>query len=277
MRGKITGFILIVLFILNLSACKKNTTEYKPPVAILGAFEDEIILLADSINGKEVLQVEGIRFTQGILEGKKVVIAYTGIGKVNAAMSTAILISHFHPSEVIFTGIAGGLNPSLNPSDIVLGREVVQHDLNFIYDDSLVSYQPSSPITEIKNPVFFSSDSVLLSLAEEAAKQVKLELYPIEGMDYNPKIITGIIATGDAFIASRIKKEALIKRFHADAVEMEGAAVAQVCYQYKIPFIIIRSISDSADQNADMDIEKFLKVAATNANRLVIRLIMLME
>jgi adenosylhomocysteine nucleosidase len=243
------------------------------PIAILGAFSDEINMLRDSLNEKQVIETGGIQITRGILHGKDVILAFTGIGKVNAAMTTTILIDHFHPSKIIFTGIAGGLNPALNPTDIVIAEKSVQHDLNYIYNDTLVSYQTASPLNGIINPVYFTCDTQLVRLADSASMHIELEPYVIEGKLYHPKVITGIIATGDAFVASAAKRAEIIRRFHADAVEMEGAAVAQVCYQYNIPVLIIRSISDSADQHADMDIEKFLKVAADNANLLVIQLL----
>jgi adenosylhomocysteine nucleosidase len=264
---------LALLVLLCLTGCKQEHEKTPAPIAILGAFTDEIHMLEDSLTPKQTVRIDSIEFVRGTLKGKDVVMTYTGIGKVNAAMTTTILVSHFHPSKVIFTGIAGGLNPDLKPADIVIARKCVQHDLNYIYDDSLASYQISNPMTGKTDPVFYESDTQLLHLAEKKLLHIKLEPYEATGRTYYPKIMTGIIATGDAFIASKAKKAEIINRFHADAVEMEGAAVAQVCYQFKIPFLIIRSISDSADKNADMDIGKFLKTASDNANILVIQLI----
>ncbi len=263
----------VILFSVLIAGCKQGTNISNRPIAILGAFADEIHMLEDSLENKQIIEQGGIQFTRGLLKGKDVVIAYTGIGKVNAAMTTTLLIGHFNPAKTIFTGIAGGLNPKLNPADIVVAEKCVHHDLNYVYDDSLVSYPVSSPITGKVNPVFFKSDSLLLRVLEESYSGIKLESYKIGNREYKPKIITGIIATGDAFIASEKKKAELIRRFQADAVEMEGAAVAQICYQYNIPFIIIRSISDSADENANLDIGKFLSVSSENANRVVIKLV----
>ena len=273
MRIRIFAILCGALLFLSLPSCTQKQKVTSGPIAILGAFSDEIDMLEDSLTNRQVLETDGVQLTRGMLHGKDVILAFTGIGKVNAAMTTTILIDRFHPSKIIFTGIAGGLNPALNPADLVIAIKSVQHDLNYIYDDSLVSYQTSSPVTGITNPVYFYSDTQLVRLAGKASKQIRLKPYVIDGKPYFPKIITGIIASGDAFIASTVKKAEIIKRFHADAVEMEGAAVAQVCYQYNTPVLIIRSISDSADQHADMDITKFMKVAADNANLLVIELI----
>jgi len=277
MRIKPYTILLVVLLIMSLPACKEHYKETSGPIAILGAFSDEIKMLTDSLENARVVTIGGIQFTRGWLEGKDVVVVYTGIGKVNAAMTATLTVDYFKPSEVIFTGIAGGLNPCLEPTDIVVAIKCVQHDLNYVYNDSVISYPVSNPITGKVNPVFYKSDSGMLKILKENFLKIKLKSYEIGDQVYQPKIMTGIIATGDAFIASETKKEELINRFQADAVEMEGAAVAQVCYQNNIPFILIRSISDSADENADLDIEKFLSVASENANRVVIQLLKSMQ
>ena len=273
MKNRIIPVLWAILFFICLSCCIKRTNESLKPIAILGAFSDEIKMLEDSLTEARIVETGGIHFIQGKLRGKEVVIAFTGIGKVNASMTTTLVIDHFKPSKVIFTGIAGGLNPELKPTDILVAEKCVQHDLNYVYDDSLVSYPVSSPITDKVNPLFYTSDSLMLGIVKEKFPGIKLASYTIGDDMYQPKIMTGIIATGDGFIASGIKKEELISRFGADAVEMEGAAVAQVCYQQNVPFILIRSISDSADENANMDVDKFLHVAAENANRVVIALL----
>ena len=258
------------LLILN---CTHPIRESGPPVAILGAFSDEIEMLNDSIQNRQDDTIGGIRFIRGELSGKKVVIAYTGIGKVNAAMTTTLLLEKYHPSGVIFTGIAGGINPSLKPGDLVVSERCVQHDLNIVYDDSLVSYQPPNPITGKINPVYYYADSLMLEAARNSESNIEFVPVVASQDTLHPRIIFGTIATGDAFIASKKKNNELSSRFHADAVEMEGAAVAQLCYQRGIPFIIIRSISDSADEYAEFDIREFYQAAARNANLVVMKLL----
>lgn len=273
MKNRYIPVLWAILFFICFSCCINRTNESLKPIAILGAFADEIKMLEDSLKNRKMITIEGIKFSRGTLKGKQVVVAFTGIGKVNAAMTSAILIDHFKPAKIIFTGIAGGLNPELNPTDILIAEKCVQHDLNYIYPDSLVSYSVSSPISGKVNPIFFRSDSGMLQILKERLADIKLNVYERKGLVDTPKVVTGIIATGDAFVASGTKKQELIKRFGADAVEMEGAAVAQVAYEQGIPFIIIRSISDSADENAGLDIKKFLNTAAQNANIVVIQLV----
>jgi adenosylhomocysteine nucleosidase len=268
-------FILGLLTILTIVICQTCSIRIpsNPPIAILGAFSAEIEMLKDSITNKSTDIRGGIEFTHGELSGKEVVIAYTGIGKVNAAMTTTLLLEYYQPSKVIFTGIAGGINPSVNPADLVVSKRCVHHDLNYIYDDSLASYQPSNPLDSTINPVYFYADSIMLHSMRVIADNINL-IPIVSGTDsIQPKIVFGTIATGDAFIASKLKNIELIDRFEADAVEMEGAAVAQVCYQRNIPFIIIRSISDSADENAQIDLQEFYLTAAKNANLLVLELL----
>jgi len=273
MKNKLSFFLFLILYSLIFSACNSEKDNSGRPVAVLGAFADEIQVLENELENRQVIERAGIQFSRGLLNGKEVILAYTGVGKVNAAMTTTLVINNFNPSMVIFTGIAGGVNPDLKPADIIIAEKCVQHDLNFIYTDSLVSYPVTNPVTGRENPVFFESDHELLQYLKDHVSDIRLHSYEIEGLLYHPKVRFGIIATGDAFIASNRKKTELITRFQADAVEMEGAAVAQICYQQDTPFIIVRSISDSADENAEMDVEKFLSVASENANRVVLKLL----
>ena len=227
--------IFVFIFHAGFSQTEKNTPQL---TVILGAFPEEIKLLEDSLANKKTLTISGLKFITGRLKKRDVAVAYTGMGKVNASMTTTLAIEHFHPSEVIFTGIAGALNPDLNPGDIVIGEKSVQHDLIYIYPDTVIPFQPDNLATNLPNPVFFPSDSSLISEAQQVSSQLTFKKIELADTGYFPKIITGTIATGDAFIASSVKKTEIISRLHADAVEMEGAAVAQICYQKKIQSII---------------------------------------
>ena len=265
---------ILYLFCNSISGQEKRNIN---PIAILGAFNMEIEMLKDSIQNKRETNVCGLSVTTGTLYGQEVVIAYTGMGKVNAAMTTTLIVNRFRPAKVIFTGIAGRLNPELHPGDIVIGKMTVQHDLNVVYRDSTTNFTVYSPITDEKVPVYFPADNELLLLTQVITKKVSLLAYPVNKSEYQPRITTGIIATGDAFVASSIKNEEIHARFNADAVEMEGAAIAQICYYMNTPCIIIRSISDSADEQAETDIMKYLEIAARNSNLLIIGMLQEME
>jgi len=241
---------------------KRNVT------ALLGAFSDEVKLLEESVSHKRIRTVHGIEFTTGKLNGRKVVIALTGIGKVNAAMTTTLMLQEFRPSEVLFTGIAGGLNPELLPGDLVIGRETTYHDFGYITFQKQATRATRNPITGEYNPVYFKADSALLAKTLDAAE--KVTLLATGPNRRAPKVLLGRIVTGDVFVSSEEKVNQLLTDFEADATEMEGAAVAQICYQQQVPCIVIRSLSDKANGSAREDMLNFLKVAARNSAALVL-------
>ncbi len=255
----------------EVKAVKEKSSE--PVTAILGAFEQEIILLEDELtDGREKL-IEGIRFVSGKLSGTKVVVAFTGIGKVNAAMTTTLLIEHFKPDKVIFTGIAGAVNQQLQPGDIVIAEKTAHHDMGTLWPEGLFHKGVKNRLNGWENPVFFDGDEQLLKLAERAAKQVEFSSIRIISGQRSPKVVKGVVVTGDAFIASADKSAELRKKLNADAVEMEGAAVAQLCFQRGIGFLVIRSISDNADEGAVLDKQTFYILAAKNSSSLVIEML----
>ncbi len=237
----------------------------------MGAFSDEVKLLEESVSHKRVRTLHGIPFTTGKLHCRRVVIALTGIGKVNAAMTTMLMIQEFRPSEIIFTGIAGGLNPGLLPGDIVIGRETTYHDFGYITFQKQATRATRNPITGEYNPVYFKADSVLLTKTLAAAEKVTL----LSASDNRraPKVVLGRIVTGDVFVSSEEKVNQLLADFEGDATEMEGAAVAQICHQQQLPCIVIRSLSDKANGNAREDMLNFLKVAARNSAALVLEIL----
>jgi adenosylhomocysteine nucleosidase len=240
-----------------------------PVTGILGAFGDELALLEDAVVDPQPRQILGIRFLTGKLKGREVAIASSGVGKVNAGVAAALLIEHFKPREILYSGIAGGINPELRPGDIVIALKTVQHDLGTLNPDGIQLRGMRNPVDWKPNPVFFDADPRLIALAESAGKDIGLSRVKTSGGERNPRVIKGIVATGDLFVASQAKREELLRTLHADAVEMEGAAVAQICYQFGVPCLVIRSISDSADSNARSDANEFLPTAARNSALLV--------
>ncbi|MBA7659140.1 5'-methylthioadenosine/S-adenosylhomocysteine nucleosidase [subsurface metagenome] len=282
MRHRKFGTVVCVLVTLAISSCSAPVREAKevssePITAILGAFEREITLLEDELTDTQEQRIEGIRFVSGKLSGKRVVIAWTGIGKVNAAMTATLLIEHFKPSELLFTGIAGGINPQLWPGDIVIAAEIAHHDMGVLTPQSFDYRGAMNPLDGWRNPVFLPADERLLELAEIAAGQLELEMIRTTAGERLPRIIKGIVVTGDVFVASPEKCAELRQQLGADAVEMEGAAVAQICYQRRIPHLVIRSISDKADEGAVLDKQLFQMVAAKNSAGLVAEIISLLD
>lgn len=255
------------LSILCILILYTSTSIAQPVTAILGAYSAENDLILEKTANKKEIIIENMHFTEGTINGRKVVVALTGIGKVNAAITTTLVIQHYHPKEILFSGIAGGVNPSLSPGDLIIGKAVAYHDYGTLAD-SLTLDPTVNPITNKKNPMSFPCNDTLLYIAEKASHEVKLEK-PKEGRPA-PTIVSGLIVTGDEFISSHQVTQRLWRQMKAEATDMEGAAVGQTCWQQHIPFLVIRCLSDDAGSNAEQDIARFYKVAAYNAASLVI-------
>ena len=258
-----------VFLLLILGADAGHTS----PVAILGAFDEEVTILEKQLVNPKAHTIEGIQFLTGILNEQDVVIARTGVGKVNAAMTATLIIEHFHPNQVIFTGVAGGLNPDLQVGDIVIAERTAQHDLGRLESSEIKNTGVKNPINGQRNPVFFPADPELLQIAETALEDIEFTPFQSSQGQRPPQIIKGTVVTGDVFVAFDAKKVALHKNLGADAVEMEGAAVAQICWQHSVPCLVIRSLSDNADASASEDFKKYYKIAARNSAALVTRII----
>lgn len=269
-----------ILFLLVSQTLLAQRYKTRPITGLLGAFGAEVELVKKTIKKPRTILVDGIPFTTGFIGKHKVVVAETGIGKVNAAMTTALLLDHFRPERVLFTGIAGGTNPALQPGDIVIAGRTAHHDYGSITDKNTPTRQTRNAITHEFNPVYFPADSVLMRLAETVVKGVSLEGIPLAdgGVSNRPvKIMTGTVVTGDVFVASPVKVSSLRADFEADATEMEGAAVAQVCYQLQVPHLVIRSLSDRADAEAHIAYDKFYPTAARNSAKLVIAIVQALQ
>lgn len=233
--------------------------------AIIGAFADEIDVIKNEMEDRREEQVEGMTVFEGKLKGRRIVAVLSGVGKVNAAVTTALLLEHYRPREVLFTGIAGGLDPAAQPGDIVVATRVVHHDFGRRDNTGMVARPTRNPYTLAENPQYFPVDSSLLLLVGMVASRVPLEKVGA----YQPVIRTGTIATGDVFMSSDSAAKEVRRTLGADAVEMEGAAVGQVCYQQKVPFLIIRSLSDNANHSASVDMRTYGPIAARNSAALV--------
>jgi adenosylhomocysteine nucleosidase len=229
----------------------------------------EIETLGQELTDKKEVTVRGIRFTTGGLKDRRVVLAHSGIGKVNAAIAATLLVERFQPTHILFTGIAGGINPDLRHGDVVIGAKTAYHDYGEWIPEGFRVGRTEDPFTGKPNPLFFPADAGLLAVAEKAALDLKLAPVKTTTGERTPRVVTGVIVTGDAFVASAAKKDALRKEFKADATEMEGAAVAQICWQRRMPCLILRSLSDSAGARAPENERLFEKIAAQNSALLV--------
>lgn len=225
-------------------------------IAIIGAMEEEVTLLRDNIEERTQETVAGCEFTFGKMRGADVILVRSGIGKVNAAMSTTILLEKYKPDCIINTGSAGGYNPLLNVGDAVISTEVRHHDVDvtaFGYEYGQVPQLPAA----------FLADEKLVAVAEAAAKEIE-----------EIQIEKGLIATGDSFMSDSERVDFVRTKFkNLQAVEMEAAAIAQVAYQFNVPFVIIRSLSDIAGKESDVSFDQFLDKAALHSATLVMKII----
>ncbi len=260
--------ILAIAFFCTSQLTQAQAYQTEPITALLGAFGPEVELVEKRLQQPVVVLKNGIRFVTGRLGTQQVVVALTGIGKTNAAMTTAFALAYFRPRQVIFTGIAGAVNAELQPGDLVVGRETGYHDYRWTTMDNKPTNQTRNLITNELNPRYFPGDSTLLALALRTAKASKLE--PIPGLPRAPIAVAGRIVTGDEFVNSPQRVDQIRADHQADATEMEGASVAQICFQQGIPCLVIRSLSDKANSTARTDMRTFLPIAARNSAQLVV-------
>ena len=191
MKCSVIVIIIGISVIALCSSCSKAPLEAdsKPTTALLGAFYTEVVMIEEQLTDKQQQRIEGMRFVTGRLHGNPVVVAWTGIGKVNAAMTTTLLIEHFTPGDIIFSGIAGGLNPKLAPGDIVIAAETAHHDMGILAEDGFYNRGVINPLDGDRNPVYLPADQRLLKLAEKAAEQVELEQIKTTVGERIPQII----------------------------------------------------------------------------------------
>lgn len=222
-------------------------------IGIIGAMELEVEELKSKLTGTKITSRAGMDFCEGTLGGASVVIVRCGIGKVNAALCVQILADLFAVTHVINTGVAGSLNATLDIGDILVSRDALHHDM----DVSPLGYEPGI-VPQMRESIF-PADEELISLALASCQKVNPDVHAL----------TGRVVSGDQFIAKKEVKERLISLFHGDCAEMEGAAIAHGAYLNRLPFVIIRAISDKADESAEMDYPSFEKAAAAHCARLV--------
>ncbi|KGA98008.1 5'-methylthioadenosine/S-adenosylhomocysteine nucleosidase [Alkalihalobacillus alcalophilus ATCC 27647 = CGMCC 1.3604] len=224
-------------------------------IGIIGAMEEEVELLKSKIDNRVDTTIAGCEFHQGTMNGKEVVLLKSGIGKVNAAVGTTLLIQLFKPKAIINTGSAGGFNESLKVGDIVISTEVRYNDV----DATVFGYE-FGQVPQM--PAYYQPAQELVTLATEAAKKVGVPSVP------------GLILSGDSFMSDHNRVLELKEIFNEPAcAEMEAGAIAQVCHQFGTPFVIIRSLSDIAGQEAKLSYEQFLEKASVHSAKQVLLMI----
>ena len=223
------------------------------PIGIIGAMDEEVARLKEQMSGVRITTKAMMDFCQGTLEGKPVVVVRSGIGKINAAVCTQILVDDFQISAVINTGIAGSLRSWIDIGDIVISTDALHHDM-----DATIFGDPAGQIPRM-DTLSFPADEKLVKKAVAANEKANPDIHTF----------TGRVVSGDQFISDKDEKERISSLFHPMCVEMEGAGIAQAAYLNKVSYVIIRAISDKADNSATMDYPTFEKKAIAHSVRLM--------
>jgi adenosylhomocysteine/aminodeoxyfutalosine nucleosidase len=223
-------------------------------LAIMGAMQEEIEPLLANFTDIKVTEFANNKYYEVNFNGIDIVIAYSKIGKVFASLTATTMIEKFGCNKLLFSGVAGAINPSLKIGDLIVATKLCQHDLDITAFGHPYGYVPGGA-------VYIESDKELIEVANEVAN------------DLNIKLTEGIIATGDQFVANEERKNWIGNTFKADALEMEGASVAVVCNALDVPFLILRSISDSADMDAGFSFDEFLKSSALRSAEFIMEVV----
>jgi adenosylhomocysteine nucleosidase len=263
-----TKRFLAVVALLFTFACAPRSAGPPAYVAVIG-IATEVAHIESALSGATTQKIRGLAFTTGALGNDRVVLVRSGVGKVNAAMVATLLVDHFAPSAVLFSGTAGAVDPELGPGDIVIGSAVGYHDYGSDTAREFVRWQTRDPISGERNPLLFPANAELLEAARRAVPTLTLKA-PESATRSRPSVREGVILTGDSFMANPVRRDELRRTFNASAVEMEGAAVVQVCAQLGVPVLVIRSITDSSDGGAPANYQLFIESASRNAAELTL-------
>jgi adenosylhomocysteine/aminodeoxyfutalosine nucleosidase len=223
-------------------------------LAIMGAMQEEVEPLLANFDNINIVEYANNKFYEVNYNGLDIVIAYSKIGKVFASLTASTMNEKFACDTLLFSGVAGGINPKLQIGDLIIADKLCQHDLD---------------ITAFGHPYGFVPEGKVFVETSKELREVAIKV----ANENNLKVIVGTIATGDQFVHSNERKEFIEETFNADALEMEGASVAVVCDALNIPFFVLRAISDTADMDAGFDFDEFLKSSAKNSADYLIKIV----
>lgn len=229
-------------------------------IGIIGAMEEEVEALKEAMEIQETQEIASMVFCKGILEGQDVVVVRSGIGKVNAGICAQILVDRFQVDTLINTGIAGSLDNRIDIGDMVISEDALHHDMDASEFGDPVGQVPRMDV------MAFPADQELVKKAVQANEEANPDIHTF----------TGRIASGDQFVADSAVKQRIVENFQPLCVEMEGAGIAQAAYLNKVSYVIIRAISDKADNSATMDYPAFERKAIAHSVRLVKKLMALL-
>lgn len=224
-------------------------------IGIIGAMAQEVEILRNLMVDPKTTELTNCKIYEGNINNTCIALLQSGIGKVSAAIGTTLLIQLTQPDIIINTGSAGGLNPTLNVGDILISTEVRHHDVDVTAFGYEIGQLP-------QNPAAFKPNEQLVKLAQKEAKKAGFN------------VVSGLICSGDAFINGNEKINEIRQNFpNVAAVEMEAAAIAQVCHGFNVPFVIVRAVSDVADKESHLSFEEFLPLAAEKSSAIVLAML----
>jgi len=223
-------------------------------IAIMGAMPEEIAPLLEKVGEYKMTEYAGNKYYEATYAGHNLVIAYSKIGKVFSTLTATTMLQKFGAEILLFSGVAGAINPKLKIGNLIAATKLCQHDL-----DITAFGHPHGYVPEGKQ--FVEADAALVAKAKEVAAEMNLDL------------MEGTIATGDQFVADPVRNKWIGDTFGADALEMEGASVACVCDAMNVPFFILRAISDAADMDASFSFDEFLESSAIESANFIIKMV----
>ena len=252
----------MLLLLVLLTGCESKEAKQQEYIGIISAMDNEVDMLLSEAEIDHVDTIGDIDYHVGTLRDRPVIIAKAGIGKIRSSSGITAMLDKYPVSNVIFTGIAGGIADETQVLDEVISTRLIEHDYGKLTDKKLL-YATGDPANATGECAYFDADPKLVDLAYDAATEVVGEEHCFKG----------VIATGDQFIASEEQVKRLREDFNAYACEMEGAAIAIVCTKYEVPFVVIRALSDKADGKAHESYTDMGTKAADNSSRIVLRML----
>jgi len=223
-------------------------------IAIMGAMPEEVAPILEKLGEYKTTAYADNEYYEATYNGVEVVVAYSKIGKVFSTLTASTMIQHFGCDKLLFSGVAGGINPSLKIGDLIVASKLSQHDLDITAFGHPMGFVPGGS-------VFVEADKELIAISKDVAKEL------------GKTVQEGVIATGDQFVHDAKVKENIVKHFNADALEMEGASVAVVCKSLNIPFFILRAISDTADTDASFSFDEFMESSAIISAEFIMKMV----
>jgi len=223
-------------------------------IAIMGAMPEEVAPILKRLDSYTTIKYADNEYYESVYKGVELVVAYSKIGKVFSTLTASTMIQHFGCDLLLFSGVAGGINPKLKIGDLIVANKLSQHDLDITAFGHPMGYVPGGS-------VFVEADIKLIELSKEVAN------------DLGKSVQEGIIATGDQFVHNQDVKDQIVKNFNADALEMEGGSVAVVCKSLNVPFFILRAISDTADTDASFSFDEFMESSAIISAEFIMKMV----